>query len=209
MIVGTNTCSWSRLVLPKYLNSERIVRIIGEDDNEEMVTINGEEKNEQNEAIGRLNDITIGRYDVTVTVGPSYTTKRLESAESMISFVQAVPQAGQAIMDLLAKSMDWPGADAIAERLRKLVPPQLLEGEEGEETIKPEQVEAMIQQATQQLEQQFMASLEERDMQVKEYEAETDRIAKTVPKEEELREMVGTMLAEFLQELNTGAITAP
>jgi len=80
-----------------------------------------------------LNNVTVGKYDVVVSVGPSYSTQRQEAAESMIRFVQAVPSAAAAMGDLVASKMDWPGADQIAKRLRKTVPPQLLDPEEIEE----------------------------------------------------------------------------
>ncbi len=191
-------------VAPKIYNSERVIRILGEDDSEEMVTINGREKDDDGN-IKAINDITIGRYDVRVATGPSYTTRRLEASESMIAFVQAIPEAGQGIMDLLAKSMDWPGADEIAARLRKMIPPQLL-GEEGDddEGITPAQVEAMIAQTVEQLQQQFEESLAERDMQIKEATAMAEINAKLGENEDHLREVVGGLLAEFLQEVGTG-----
>lgn len=152
----------------------------------------------------------MGRYDVRVSVGPSYNTRRLESADSMMQFVSAVPAAGEAIMDLIAKAMDWPGAVEIAERLRKMVPPQLLETEEGEEGFTPAQVEGMIQEAVQKLAQQFQESMAQREQEVKEYDAETKRLSAIVdgtPDEAQLREMVGGMLAEFVSQMQQGVVS--
>ena len=112
-------------------------------------------------------------------------------------------------MDLMAKTMDWPGSDEIAERLRKMVPPQLLEtGEEDGEGFTPAQVEAMIGEAVGNLEQQFEASLAERDMQVKEVKAAAEVASKMGPTEEKMREMVGGMLAEFVQQMGSGVESA-
>jgi hypothetical protein len=36
-----------------------------------------------------------------------------------------VPQAAGVAADLIARNMDWPGADEIAERLRRTLPPQV------------------------------------------------------------------------------------
>ena len=200
-------------VLPKIYNTERVVRILGEDDSEEMVTINGTEQKEDG-TTKALNDITVGRYDVRVSVGPSYSTRRLESADSMMQFVQAMPQAGGAVMDLVAKTMDWPGADEIAERLRKLIPPNLLENEQGEDGFTPAQVEGMIQEAVQGLAQQFQESMQAQEMavqaqevEIKQFDAETKRLsalASSVPDENQLRELVGKMLAEFMQQMQQG-----
>jgi hypothetical protein len=43
----------------------------------------------------------------------------------MMQFVQAVPQAAGLCGDLIAEAQDWPKAEAIAERLKKMLPPQL------------------------------------------------------------------------------------
>lgn len=106
-------------LIPHIYSDERIIRIIGEDGTiEEYAKINSRLPD------GRtFNDITQGRYDVEVTTGPAYATKRQEAADSMMQFVQAVPAAGQIAPDLIAKSMDWPNADKFAERLQMLLPP--------------------------------------------------------------------------------------
>jgi len=43
----------------------------------------------------------------------------------MLQFMQAVPQAASVAGDLVARNMDWPGADEIAERLRRMLPIQV------------------------------------------------------------------------------------
>ncbi len=68
----------------------------------------------------------LGDYEVAVTIGPSYATKRAEAADSMLAFMKAVPQAAPFVGDLIAKNMDWPGAEEIATRLAAQLPPQLL-----------------------------------------------------------------------------------
>lgn len=108
-------------IIPKIYDTERIVRILGEDGTEEMVTINQEVRDELGNLVGVVNDVSLGRFDVKVTTGPGYATKRAEAADSMLQFAQAVPMAAEAFPDLIAKNLDWPGADEIAERLRKVL----------------------------------------------------------------------------------------
>ena len=199
-------------VLPKYYSKEKIVRIVGEDDTDEMVTINGKKRDETGEAIESINDITIGRYDVRVNIGPSYTTRRIESADMMMQFFGAVPQAGQAAGDLLAKAMDWPGADAIAERLRKTLPPELTQENDDEEnqTFTVEQVQQMIAQANQELAMQFEASIQNRetlvkenDSMTKEFDAMTKRLSaleSAAGDPEQIRGLVAEAIAEYLQQ---------
>lgn len=105
-------------LIPKVYDTARIVRMLGEDDTEEFVAINAAQPDGS-----VLNDVRVGKYDVAVMVGPSYATKRLEASDSLMAFVQAVPAAGAVIADLIAKNQDWPGAEQIAERLKRILPP--------------------------------------------------------------------------------------
>lgn len=123
-------------LIPKIYDTERIVRIRNTDDTEQFTPINKTMADEQGNPV-LLNDITVGKYDVVVETGPSYSTQRTEAAESMMAFVQAVPNAAMLISDLIAKNMDWPGAAEIAERLKKTLPPGIAKEEEGEEPIAP------------------------------------------------------------------------
>ena len=101
-------------LIPRIYDGERIIRILGEDDAEEMVEINVLEPD------GSIkNDLAAGKYDVLMVPGPSFTTKRQEAAEGMTKFIQAAPDQATLIMDLLVKNLDWPGADEIYERMRK------------------------------------------------------------------------------------------
>lgn len=67
----------------------------------------------------------------------------------MMAFASAVPNAGSLIGDLIAKNMDWPGADEIAERLKKALPPGIVEPEEGEEDPAQQAAAEAAQQAAQ------------------------------------------------------------
>ena len=81
-------------------------------------------------------------------MSPSFATRRIEAAESMMDFLRAVPAAGPLVMDLIAKNSDWPQAETIAIRLAKALPPGMLEPEMKD--IPPE-VQALIQQMKTQL----------------------------------------------------------
>ena len=78
-----------------------------------------------NGKVQKLFNPRMGDYEVAVTVGPSYATKRAEAADSMMAFMKVVPNAAPLIGDLIAKNMDWPGADEIAQRLHTMLPPAL------------------------------------------------------------------------------------
>ena len=109
-----------RVLIPRIYDTARVVRILGEDDSEDFVTVN-EPFFDETTGEEVLYDLSAGRYDVVSSIGPGYATKREEAVDSMSGFIKAVPDAGPAMMDLVAKNSDWPGADVIAERLKKMV----------------------------------------------------------------------------------------
>lgn len=109
-------------LVPLVYDTPRIVAIIGDDAKDLQQAINGMTP----DAV----DITAGKYMVTVVNGPSYATKRQETAQSMESLAQAMPQILGVAADLIVEAMDWPGADKIAQRIRMSMPPQLLSPDE-------------------------------------------------------------------------------
>lgn len=193
-------------LIPKIYNVPRIVRCIKETGDSYTVPINQPAQVQETppgqpdiyspaqqhiEGVTRIFDLTVGKYDVTVTAGPSFTTKRQESAEQMMEFIRVFPQAAPLIGDLLAKNLDWPGADAVAERLKAMLPPQ------AQGQIQPivqqlqQQLQAQGQQAQQamgQLQQQLQQlstenqnlkndkALEAEKLRIDAFNAETNRI---------------------------------
>jgi hypothetical protein len=95
-------------------DTERMIRIMGEDGKVDLKWINKpmgmQEIDEKGVASGEKikNDVTVGAYDVVLETGPSYSTKREEAKDSMREFIQSAPETAPIIMDLYAKSQDWP-----------------------------------------------------------------------------------------------------
>lgn len=146
-------------LIPKVFDTKQIVTILREDDSEEQVQIDpnapkpsSEGQHPQTHKKLNIFNPTYGKYGVTVTIGPSYATKRIEASESIMGFMRALgpaaPQAIPLIMDLVAKNQDWPESQQISKRLASLVPPQVLAAD-----IKdvPPQLQALLAQMQQQL----------------------------------------------------------
>jgi hypothetical protein len=123
-------------LIPKIYDNERVVRLMGEDGTEKQATINQVLYGMDGMPV-MINDLSAGRFDVRVSIGPSYSTKRMEAADSMMQFLQAYPQAAPAIADLVVKNSDWAGADEIAKRLKNMVPPELLNDPEDPDAEQP------------------------------------------------------------------------
>jgi len=144
-------------MIPRVYDTDRMMLIMGDDDDQKMVRVNGQEVTIGPDGMPQatpVNNLSSGKHTVRVSVGPNYTTRRQETAESMMQFVQAFPAAGQVAGDLIAKSMDWPDADKLAERLKKILPPGM---------ISPEDLPPEEQQAMQKQQQQAMASEQEQE----------------------------------------------
>ena len=161
-------------MIPKIYDTNRMLATIGEDDQHGMTEINKPMMSENGPIT--INDMTKGKFDVRVAVGPNYATKRQETAESMMQFIQAFPPAAQVAGDLIAKSMDWPDADKIAERLKKMLPPGMAEIEDPEEQAMAQQqaMQAQQQQQQQQAMGQEAAMLQLRELNAKADKAEAD-----------------------------------
>ena len=126
-------------LIPKIYNRPgRIVRIIGENEEERSVTMNqqAEDRGEQ-----KIFAPGAGKYDVAVKIGPSMKTQRQETVAQVIDFLKVFPDAAPALGPWLAKHMDWPGAQEAADILKRLQPAELQE-EKGEKV--PPQVQAKL-----------------------------------------------------------------
>jgi hypothetical protein len=177
-------------LIPAVYSVPRTIRVLGMDDKPEVKAVNqpvqAREENPltgQIEEVTKIYDLTSGRYDLTVSAGPSFASLRQEAASQMIELIRAYPDAAPVIGDLLVKNLDWPGADEIAERLSKAMG-QAPEGEEGPQGPDPQAMQAVQQYAAalRQLEQKYQAleadkSLEARKLDIAAFEAETKRIS--------------------------------
>jgi len=156
------------LVIPHYYDTERVVNIMRDDGEIKPATINKQlspeeqqklmrEKNarlpansERRDAVKRvLNDVVNTQFAVVVSTGPSYNTMRREAADAMVQFGQSWPKLMDIAGDKVVKAMDWPGAEEIAERIERTIPPEIRydpdDPEAGPPPIPPE-IKAQMEQ---------------------------------------------------------------
>ena len=146
-------------LIPSVYNTEKIVRIRGESDDEKMVAINARPDSDimQRPGIDKdlqtvtdhseyINDLSIGKYDIVATIGPAYTTQREEALEKMIRIFELMPNLAAAAPDLIIGLMDIPMSEALLDRAKKLVPDGMRELDPGEEppAEQPPSTEDMI-----------------------------------------------------------------
>jgi hypothetical protein len=85
----------------------------------------------------KFNDITVGKYDVVITIGPSYATQRQETAQMLMTMTQADPKGMAQFRDILFESMDFAPAAEMASRARRTMPPGMVKLKDGEQPLHP------------------------------------------------------------------------
>lgn len=129
-------------LIPKIYDGERTVRILGVDETESFVPINKSVQGAYGPEL--VNDITTGKFDVRIKTGPSYATGRQEARQMLGQLLQGSPELMMIIGDLYFENMDFPGAQKIAERMKKAMPPQLTgDGEQQPQPPDPVQEAAI------------------------------------------------------------------
>ncbi len=160
-------------LLPKVYDTPRMVRIIGQDGEEKFKKVNEQVIDAQTGRTFTLNDMSAGKYDVTVTAGPSFSTQRAEFAELMNTLFQGNPQAFPMFGDLFFKSLDVPQAQELSERAKFFLPPQVQQQMQQGKEMPPEVSQAMAQvQAMQQQLQQAAGELQQEKAQVEQEKAQ-------------------------------------
>jgi hypothetical protein len=175
-------------MIPKIYDTQRIARIIGIDGETGMAKINPEQPeavkkivDEAGIVIDKIYNPSVGLYDVVVTTGPSYMTKRQEAMDAMSQILQGNPNLWAVAGDLFVKNMDWPGAEEMSARLRKTIDPAVLADEDEDPALQAaqQQMQAMGQEMEQmyQMLQNVSQSMEAQKLRIEEYNAETKRIS--------------------------------
>lgn len=221
-------------LIPAVYSRKRIIRTLGEDGTAETVPINqpvlmgpkGEASplpqmtpgmpepemgTELEQGIVGIYDLTAGKYDLVVDSGPSFTTRREEAATQMVELLRAFPQAAPYIGDLLAKNLDWPGAEEIAERLRMLLPPEL-RGDQGQENpLIQEGVKIIqgLQAKLQEMEQdksleQSKLDVDREKVDVERYKAESERYKMQLDVQAMTPEQVQAVVVQTMKDLFNG-----
>lgn len=155
---------------PKIYDADRTIALMSDNDEASTVRINIPVIGPGGKIV-RINDMSVGEYQIAVKMGPSYATQRQEAVSSLIELLQTVPQAAGVIGDIVVENMDFPGAEEAARRLKAMLPPQV-----GATPPSPQQEQE--QQAQQQFQQAMQgATLQEAQGKAAKVHAEAARTA--------------------------------
>ena len=169
-------------MIPNVYDTERTIRIIGEDEREEVVAVN---KTLMDGATGeyvKTMDLNVGSYDIKVSSGPSYTTRKQETAEQLSTIVAQNPAMSELVGDVLFKNMDLVGGDEVISRLRSA-------GVKAG-VIEPTEEEAAAMQGQIQQQQQIEAQAAQLELALKQAEVVTEQAE---AKERESKAMMNTV----------------
>jgi hypothetical protein len=183
-------------LIPHIYDTQRVARIIGIDGETDQAMIDPTQPEAVRKIVDQQTGATIkkiynpnvGKYDVAVTTGPSYMTKRQEALDAMSRLLQGNPNLWAVAGDLFIKNMDWPGAQEMSKRFAKTIDPKLMDDSEASPELakaqqqmqamsqEMQQMHQMLQNVHQSMEAQTL-KVKEFDSQVKAYDAETKRIS--------------------------------
>lgn len=169
-------------LIPKVYSAQRIVRILGEDNKPKNAQLAPQQMHQQmqaeaaarGQAIGKLYDLTAGKYDLVVKAGPSFGTQREEARAEIVEVVRAYPDAAPVLGPMYLRNSDWPGADDAADKLEAMSGAPQDNGAQAQL--------AQMQQQMMQLELENRALKEAN--QIKAFEAETKRMEAQVKAQE-------------------------
>jgi hypothetical protein len=187
-------------LIPHAYSTARIIRTMGVDGTPQVVPVNqpvmlqegqppqiapepaapGQDPEVPDGATLHVFDLTAGKYDLTVETGPAFTTQREEAAMQMMELLRAFPAAAPYIGDILAKNLDWPGAEEIAKRL-EIVVAHLTGGQGGQPGAQPGQPGQLPPEAMAAINnlQQMVAALQQENTQLKQDRSADQQNAET------------------------------
>jgi hypothetical protein len=190
-------------VAPRITRPGQLIQILGADDEPEQVMVgqpyqqgpNGipqpapagvtPEMAQQKDNTFKFYDLNNGKYAVTATVGKANATKREEGAAAIGELIPHLPPEMAAVATPeYVEQLSFPGAQKMAEKLRKTLPPHLQD--QDQDNPVPPQLQAMIAQmqqenqalkqavATDQAKQQAQMQSAQIDAQVQTQKAQAD-----------------------------------
>lgn len=144
---------------PKHIDIARVQRIINPDDSVKHAVVYNGQYSGPEEAQKLLNeqkglkiayDVGVGDYDIVLSTGPMYKDARQEAFRAMTVVITANPQLMPVLGDIWAKNADFPDAEVLAQRFKKMLPPQLQDESAEDAQSKLIQLQSQLQALTQQ-----------------------------------------------------------
>ena len=105
--------------IPKVYDTKRQIRIMNEDGSFEMAILNQTIFDQQSGQIVMINDLSAGKYDITIMAGPSFNNRQQETVATIVDIGNVDPSFIELGGDILANNITAPGMDLLAKRKRQ------------------------------------------------------------------------------------------
>jgi len=106
-------------LIPKIYDTERAVRVKGDDGTEQLVTVNKPVGFDDTGAVQMENDLSVGRFDLIATTGASYSSRRTEMVDKLLQSMQYAPGVANIIAPMIFKYSDDPASQEVYEEIKK------------------------------------------------------------------------------------------
>jgi hypothetical protein len=144
---------------PKLINAARVQRIVNPDDSVKHAVVFNSQYSDPAEAQQHLNeqlglkkayDVGAGTYDLVLSSGPMYATARKEAFKALTAVISENPEMMLPMVgDIWAKNADFPDADVLAARFKKMLPPNLQDESAEDAQSKLLALQSQLQQLSQ------------------------------------------------------------
>jgi hypothetical protein len=193
-------CQMLIKAIPQVYDTEREIRVLNNDGTDEAVAINREVFDQQTQQMVKVNDLSVGKYDIVIDLDRAYKSKRQETAERLVQLAAVDPSLMMEASDIVYGSLDVPGAEEIRERKRLqllkagAIPDTQMTDEEKQEA------DLLIQQQQQQAAQQAEQMAPVTEAMVANYQSIIeDRLQKMQLEQEKLMLQAQKQSAEQMQ----------
>jgi hypothetical protein len=135
-------------LIPIVYDTARTIRTVGPDEAVKLIRVNDPDFQPNRTVKDYIPNLALGRYDVTISTGPAYMTKRQQDTDRLMTMMQSPlgELLAQTAPDLVVQGMDIPHADTIGERFKRVIPPQVL-GSDANDNKTPEEIQQDQQKA--------------------------------------------------------------
>ena len=175
-------------LIPKIYDTERQIRILGEDETEEVIAVNKPLQDMQTGEFILTNDLSVGHYDIKMATGPSFSTRKQETAEQLSQIIAQNPDMSQLVGDILFKNLDLVGGDEVISRLRSAGVKAGI--------IEPDEQEALALQQQMQQQQQIEAQAAQLELSMKQAEVMNEQ---SETRERESKAFLNSVKAQLQQ----------
>lgn len=162
--------------VPRTYENERVVRIMYEDGTYEMTNINQTVIDQATGQIVKVNDLSVGKYDVVCSAGPAFQNRQQETLAMMMDVAERDPSIMQIGGDVFLNNINSPAAKQLAERKRaQMLAQGLIPEEQMTEEEKAKQAAKAAQQGQAQDPAMVLAQAEQIKAQAELTNAQTNQ----------------------------------